>query len=653
MTILGPRPSDALFGAPGAGVCSFREHVFHTLRPDEAADHDPGGVSDLGTQRATVASAGRSAAGPGPNARSRDPAGTRPSALSVAGLAALRARPWSETANLSLGGDEAAAEAEIAAFARSGGGVLVESTPRGRGRNVAAVARAAQREDDRSSKRRGPSDAPPVRFVVGAGALAADAAAALARPSSCCSSDAAPGGIPNAPRARADEGSDDPEASVVGELARELVAALTEGLPEAADPDARARAGLTLPAPSDGRAPVHVETAAPPPAPAEAPVDDDAGPVGCAGLIGELVLSAAPEHAAANRALLRAAAAAQSAVAAAHPRSPTLVRCAPPILVALDGRLGFHDAPRAAAHALDVLEAAGADLSRVVLSGLSAWCSLDAAPKARSSAPDDFSNGDAAPERLMAPRRGSGGGGVRAPPPGPPGRVVEAAQPQPSSLAPSVLSARLRAARVGVFRSVLLRGACACVDVAGCEATAPGGLARQPWPLPCEQACARAVAALLQDPLIAAGGGAERLVLGNATVFQTQLRRWGGWGYARLRRDFLPRLARLGVPPSTIDALARTNAARLLAWWRPPPPTRAKIGWWACAQCERRFREGVARPRFSRMGFEYCSVACLQRHRRGVLAFRAAQESLRDAQGRGGGGGVRAGPPSSAWGIPT
>ena len=102
-----------------------------------------------------------------------------------------------------------------------------------------------------------------------------------------------------------------------------------------------------------------------------------------------------------------------------------------------------------------------------------------------------------------------------------------------------------------------------------------------------------------------------------------------------------------GLPLSALRSITTENMARLLAWWVPPPkpktPPKAK---WSCCRCERQRVEGD--DSFSRLGFRYCSIACLNAHRE--TADRLADSGGGDDSGQGGrsGGGGGGG---TGWGI--
>jgi phosphotriesterase-related protein len=86
----------------------------------------------------------------------------------------------------------------------------------------------------------------------------------------------------------------------------------------------------------------------------------------------------------------------------------------------------------------------------------------------------------------------------------------------------------------------------------------------------------RAVAAL------AAEGYASQLLLSHDVCYKIQLQTYGGYGYAHLLRNILPRLRLLGVPDDSLDQMTKRNPARVLSLAIPDhsdqsPPDRQDV----------------------------------------------------------------------------
>lgn len=184
-----------------------------------------------------------------------------------------------------------------------------------------------------------------------------------------------------------------------------------------------------------------------------------------------------------------------------------------------------------------------------------------------------------------------------------------------------------------------------CVDVHGSEIVRRNSDRKEV--LPSIEEIARSVARLLQQNK----AYASRIVFGHAHRFKTQLARYGGFGCARVLEDLVPRLRRLpGISEMSLRCMLVDNPANLLASYRPPKPKRTHVTSWRCAQCARLFDD--ADEQFTRMSFVYCSIECLQAHRKGKRAFddemqtkRAREEDGEDEDGGGGRG------PAGVWGV--
>jgi phosphotriesterase-related protein len=74
---------------------------------------------------------------------------------------------------------------------------------------------------------------------------------------------------------------------------------------------------------------------------------------------------------------------------------------------------------------------------------------------------------------------------------------------------------------------------------------------------PCDHEQAQAVLALIE------AGYADRLLLSSDVFIKMQLMRYGGFGYAHVLRNFLPRLRRVGVEESAIEMMMVENPRKL------------------------------------------------------------------------------------------
>ena len=146
--------------------------------------------------------------------------------------------------------------------------------------------------------------------------------------------------------------------------------------------------------------------------------------------------------------------------------------------------------------------------------------------------------------------------------------------------------------------------------------------------------------------MMCAVGYTHQIVLAQSLQFRTQLAAYGGEGLS-LAATFPPRLARHGVSAEQMRAMATENMGRMLAFWLPPPPPKpvAKVKW-ECCHCGRRRIEGD--DSFTRLGYRYCAIKCLNEHRP-----IADQAIVADGEGSGGAGasGGGGGGDGTVWGV--
>ena len=235
-----------------------------------------------------------------------------------------------------------------------------------------------------------------------------------------------------------------------------------------------------------------------------------------------------------------------------------------------------------------------------------------------------------------------------------------------SSIIVAGVYAHLRVDAVDRIENLILRrGANLCIDVVGLERVVSRDLIADP--LPSEEETARVFSCF------ASRGYESQIVLGHGTLYKTQTRMGGSDGASRLLSSFVrclqqqkkvptnndhkknvhhtqvPRLHRLNVSNRIINMCLVENPARILAFYKPPKPTMETFAMWTCAQCKNRFPEDHIQ--FSRMEWLYCSVECLQNHRKGMKDFqnwvdmnrsRRDEDNNRKSSGR-----------SAAWGVKT
>ena len=182
----------------------------------------------------------------------------------------------------------------------------------------------------------------------------------------------------------------------------------------------------------------------------------------------------------------------------------------------------------------------------------------------------------------------------------------------------------LETGALGVLERLVGLGVTLCFDGLGCEWMVAGAgsaatLGRFEMPLG-DAALAQQLRSLFERLGV---GIAERVVLSNGVATRLQLEAFGGGGLRHVRRAFLPRLFHLGLAEEAAEKMTSSNAASLLAWWRPAGPAPRVCKHWECTGCHRVFEEAVnpaeALPEdqiyFEKHTFRYCSTHCLSSHR--------------------------------------
>ena len=61
-------------------------------------------------------------------------------------------------------------------------------------------------------------------------------------------------------------------------------------------------------------------------------------------------------------------------------------------------------------------------------------------------------------------------------------------------------------------------------------------------------------------------GNLERILISHDVAFKICLTRWGGFGYAHILENIVPRLLREGVSQQQVDVILIENPRRLLSW---------------------------------------------------------------------------------------
>jgi phosphotriesterase-related protein len=108
-------------------------------------------------------------------------------------------------------------------------------------------------------------------------------------------------------------------------------------------------------------------------------------------------------------------------------------------------------------------------------------------------------------------------------------------------------------------RSLAQRGCFIEYDTVGAEVFAPASPATPPFWTPSDLTRGRAIAQLIAD------GYGDRILVSHDVFTKCQLRRYGGFGYAHILRDFQHRLREVGVTDEDIHRLLVTNPQQMLA----------------------------------------------------------------------------------------
>jgi phosphotriesterase-related protein len=135
-------------------------------------------------------------------------------------------------------------------------------------------------------------------------------------------------------------------------------------------------------------------------------------------------------------------------------------------------------------------------------------------------------------------------------------------------------------------RSLARRGCYLEYDTCGAEFFAPGSAETPPFWTPLDLTRARAIAQLFDD------GYGDRLLLSHDVFTKTQLRRYGGFGYAHILHDFQHRLREVGLGDGDLQQLLRDNP-------QAPSPADDQRSGRHPARPQRPLRAGAPRPRHS------------------------------------------------------
>jgi predicted metal-dependent phosphotriesterase family hydrolase len=151
------------------------------------------------------------------------------------------------------------------------------------------------------------------------------------------------------------------------------------------------------------------------------------------------------------------------------------------------------------------------------------------------------------------------------------------------------------------FVKLLQRGPCVCLTPIGSDYIDNGPTIAQ--------------TATLVSKLLCHTAYQHQLLVSNHVRMKLQQRKYGGQGFCFLQHRFLPMLSALGVTEAQLMLLTRQNAARLLAWWTPPPAAEVPKHWIKCSWCVKPF-EPIEGEYFSKFQYVYCGTKCLKKHRK-------------------------------------
>lgn len=108
-------------------------------------------------------------------------------------------------------------------------------------------------------------------------------------------------------------------------------------------------------------------------------------------------------------------------------------------------------------------------------------------------------------------------------------------------------------------------------------------------------------------------GYASQLLLSPGVSCRVQLTKYGGFGFAHLHKNVLPRLRRLGVSDTDIDLMISKTVLALFAWWTPPSAVEKPVEMGKCSWCGNMF-EMRENEYYHKFAFIYCRRKCYNFH---------------------------------------
>lgn len=117
-------------------------------------------------------------------------------------------------------------------------------------------------------------------------------------------------------------------------------------------------------------------------------------------------------------------------------------------------------------------------------------------------------------------------------------------------------------------------------------------------------------AALLKGLVEAGPGFGHRLVIGTGLKYKTQFTKFAGRGL-KIIAELAQELKNVGLKEDAIQALLKTNALRLLLWWKPLKIVKRVTEDWECNECKQIFTQD--KPKISKMDFNFCSPGCFKK----------------------------------------
>lgn len=105
----------------------------------------------------------------------------------------------------------------------------------------------------------------------------------------------------------------------------------------------------------------------------------------------------------------------------------------------------------------------------------------------------------------------------------------------------------------------------------------------------------------------------DQILISNNINFRIQLKKYGGFGYCNLFRNYLDRIIKVcNLSDEEKRKIFNQNLLNLMAWWEPPKKNEKKVIMITCSNCQKEKEE--SQDIFRKFEFVYCSVKCLREH---------------------------------------